>query len=73
MPRYLVYSTAALKWSRKIQCGNCRRRISLLCLVWERRSFVSAMHPCLPATIFGQKFSSQGYHMLLYRPIFCCL
>jgi len=39
MTSYLVYSTAALKWHRKIQCGNSCRRISPpLCLVWERRS-----------------------------------
>jgi len=28
MTSYLVYSTAALKWHRKIQCGNSCRRIS---------------------------------------------
>jgi len=31
------------------------------------------MHPCLPATIFGQKFSSARNQMLFYRPLFCCL
>jgi len=37
MTSYLVYSTGALKWNRKIQCGNSCRRISFpLCLVWER-------------------------------------
>ena len=53
-----MYSTVALKWNRKIQCGNSCRRINLpLCLVWERRSHTSflAIHPCLPATSFGQK------------------
>ena len=39
MTSYLVYSTVALKWNRKIHCGNSCRRINLpLCLVWERRS-----------------------------------
>jgi len=42
MTSYLVYSTVALKWNRKIQCGNSCRRFSLvLCLVWERRSHTS--------------------------------
>ena len=39
MTTYHVYSTVALKWNRKIQCGNSCRRISLpLCLVLERCS-----------------------------------
>ena len=38
MTSYLVYSTVALKWSRKFQCGNSCRRINLLlCFVRERR------------------------------------
>ena len=48
----LVYNTLALKWNRKMQCGNYCRWFSLpLCLVWERRSHPSflAIHPCLPA------------------------
>jgi len=32
-----------------------------------------AIHLCLPATIFGQKFSSARYQMLFYRSLFCCL
>jgi len=35
--------------------------------------FFLAIHPCLPATIFGQTFSSARNQMLFYRPIFCCL
>jgi len=37
-----------------------------LCLVWKRRSHTSflAIHSCLPATIFGQKFSSARSQML---------
>jgi len=39
MTSYLVYSTVALKWHRKIQCGNSCRRISRrLRLVWEQSS-----------------------------------
>jgi len=62
MTSYLVYSTVALKWNRKIQCGNSCRRISFS----ERRShtFFSAVHPCLLATIFGQKFSSARNQIL---------
>ena len=42
MTSYLVYSTVALKWNKKIQRGNSYRRICLpLCLVWERRSHTS--------------------------------
>ena len=65
-----MYSTVALKWSRKIQCGNSCRRISLpLCLVRERCSHTSflAIYPCLPATTFGQKFSSARNQMLFHR------
>jgi len=39
MTSYLVYSTVALKWNRKIQWGNFCRRISRpLDLVWGWRS-----------------------------------
>ena len=42
MTSYLVYSTVAQKWNRKIQCENSCRWISLpLYLVWERRSRTS--------------------------------
>jgi len=67
MTTYLVYSTVALNWSRKLHCGNYCRRINLpLCLVWERRSHTSfiAIHSCLPATIFAQKFNSARNQML---------
>jgi len=33
----------------------------------------SSRHPYLPATIFGQKFSSARNQKLFYRPTFCCL
>jgi len=67
MTTYLVYSTAAPKWNRKLRCGNYCRRINLpLCLVWERHShtYFWAIYSCLPATIFGQKFSSARNQML---------
>jgi len=77
MTSYLVYSTVvALTWNRKIQCGNLCSRISLpSCFVWEQRSHTSflAKHPSLPATIFGQKFSSASNQMLFHRPILYCL
>jgi len=62
-----VYSTVALMWNRKSQCGNSCRPINLpLCLVWKRRFHTSflAIHSCLPASIFGQKFSSARNQML---------
>jgi len=70
-----MYSTVALKWNRKIQCGNSCRRISFpLYLAWERHSTpLFEQQPCLAATIFGQKFSSAQNQMLSYRPLFCCL
>ena len=45
-------STVALKWNRKIRCGNSCRRINLpLCLVWERRSHTSFFsNTSLPAS-----------------------
>jgi len=77
MKSYLVYSTVALKWNRKIQCGNSCRQISLpLCLVWEHWNTVPtpllAIHPCLPATTFRQLFSSARNQVLFYRPTVCC-
>jgi len=33
----------------------------------------SAIHPCLPATIFRQKFSSARNQVGFYRSAFCCL
>jgi len=41
MTHYLVYSTLALKWNRKTQCGNSCRWISPLWLVCELRSHSS--------------------------------
>ena len=52
-----MYSTVALKWNRKIQCGNSCRRISLpLCLVWERRSFVFGVGTAFPHLFFSNTF-----------------
>jgi len=76
MTFFLVYSTVALHWNRKIQCGIFCRRISLpLCLVWERRSHTSfsAIHSCLPATIFGQTFSSARTRCFLSTSILLSL
>jgi len=43
--------------------------------VWSENAVPTslAIHPCLPATIFGQKFSSARNQILFCRPIFCCL
>jgi len=74
MTSYLLYSTVALKWNRKIQCGNSCRRISLL-YIWCRSGIPHLFFSKtpLPATIFGQKFSSARNQILFYRPLFCCL
>ena len=49
MTSYLVYSTVALEWNRKIQCRNSCRRMSFpLYLVWERHS-TPLFQQCTPA------------------------
>jgi len=58
MTSYLVYSTEALKWNRKIQCGNSCGRIRLpLCLVWKHLSHISFLSntPLLASNNFWTK------------------
>jgi len=75
MTGYLVHSTVALEWNRKIKCRNSCRGISfLLCLVWERHStplFSNA--PLLASNNFWTKFSSARNQMSFFWPLFCCL
>jgi len=76
MTTYLVYSTVALKWNRKLHCGNSCRRINLpLCLVWERRSHTSFFsNTFLPASNnFWTKVQLSTKSDAVYRPIFCCV
>jgi len=59
-----VYSTAALKWNRKIQCGNSCRRINLpLCLQYIRA--------CQQQFFNKSQLSTKSD--VFYRPVLCCL
>jgi len=75
MTSYLVYSTVALKWNRKIQSGNTCRRISFpLYLVWERHSTPLFCNTPLPASNnFWKKVQLSTKSDAFYRPLFCCL